>query len=85
MNAYSVFNVRGLKGSTIQSKVPYIADVLHESNQLFIALTETWLHKHKDAELDIEGYSIFRDDRKRPGKNITIMVKCKIEITMSFS
>ena len=30
-----------------------------------MALTETWLHNHKDAELHIEGYKLFRGDRKR--------------------
>ena len=29
-------------------------------------LTETWLKDHNDAELRIEGYEIFRSDRKRP-------------------
>ena len=28
-------------------------------------LTETWLKDHNDAELCIEGYEIFRSDRKR--------------------
>ena len=31
-------------------------------------LTETWLHKHLDAEINIEKYSIFRVDRSRPKK-----------------
>lgn len=42
-------------------------------NQLFIALTETWLHDHKDAEVSIEKYSIFRQDRpsrKTKGRHI---------------
>ena len=30
-----------------------------------MALTETWLHNHKDAELHIDGYKLFRVDRKR--------------------
>ena len=42
---------------------------MHSKNQLFIALTETWLHKHKDAEINVDGYSVFRADRKRPGKS----------------
>ena len=30
-----------------------------------MALTETWLQNHKDAELHIDGYKLFRADRKR--------------------
>ena len=60
-----MFNVHGLKPDTVPSKVPYISDLLLEKNQIFMALTETWLHNHKDAELHIEGYKLFRGDRKR--------------------
>ena len=35
------------------------------NNQLFIGLSETWLKNHKDAELEIEGYTIFRCDSAR--------------------
>ena len=34
-----------------------------------MALTETWLHSHKDAELKIEGYQLFRSDRNRRKKS----------------
>ena len=40
-----------------------------EKNQLFMAITETWLHSHKDAELHISGYKLFRADRKRIKKS----------------
>ena len=33
-----------------------------------MALTETWLKNHKDAEVGIEGFKIFRADRKRKKK-----------------
>ena len=36
---------------------------------LFIALTETWLRDHLDAEVNIEGYKIFRQDRVRSRLN----------------
>ena len=32
---------------------------------LFIALTETWLKDHLDAEVNIEGYKLFRQDRNK--------------------
>ena len=68
MSNFSIFNVHGLKPNTIPSKVPYIADRLIESNQLFMGITETWLKDHKDAELYINGYTLFRADRKRRRK-----------------
>ena len=58
-------NIQGLKPKTVQSKVPFIEDVLNESNQLFIGLTETWLKDQKEGELDVDGYSLYRGDRKR--------------------
>ena len=64
-----MFNVHGLKPSTVPSKVPYVSDLLIERNQLFMALTETWLKEHKDAELHIDGYKLFRADRKRIRKS----------------
>ena len=65
LNSFSLFNVHGLKPNTVPSKVPYIADLLAEKNQLFMAVTETWLSNHKDGELQIDGYKLFRADRKR--------------------
>ena len=32
---------------------------------LFIALTETWLRDHLDAEVNVDGYKLFRQDRIR--------------------
>ena len=45
------------------SKVPYIESILKEKNQLFMGLTETWLKGHTQAELNIEGYKLYRADR----------------------
>ena len=59
-----MFNVRGLKPRTTPSKVGTISDLLHDQSQLFIGLTETWLSDHVDAEINIEGYQVFRGDRK---------------------
>ena len=33
-----------------------------------MGLTETWLKSHKDAELKIDGYKLFRSDRVRRKK-----------------
>ena len=54
-----------MKPKTVTSKVPYIADILSENKQLFVGLSETWLKDHKDAELNVEGYKLFRGDRSR--------------------
>ena len=43
--------------------------MLHESNQLFTALTETWLRDHTEAELKIDNYKIYRTDRVRKKKS----------------
>ena len=44
-------------------------DHLLEHNQLFMAITETWLHNHKEGELHIDGYKFFHADRKRTKKS----------------
>ena len=58
-------NIQGLHPKTVQSKVPFVEDILKVKNQLFIGLSETWLREHSDAEIDINGYTLFRSDRKR--------------------
>ena len=68
LNCFSIWNCRGLKPRTVPSKVPYIQDLVRDQNQLFMALTETWLCEHVDAELTVEGYTLFRQDRKRQKK-----------------
>ena len=64
----SIFNVRGLIPQTNRSKVPAIREYLHETSQLFICLSETWLStNHTDAEKHIAGYTAFSTDRKLRG------------------
>ena len=69
LHVFSVFNVQGLVPKTVPSKVPFINDVLHENRSLFINLTETWLGKHKEAELQINGYKIFKSSRNHKGRS----------------
>ena len=64
LSHFSLVNIAGLKPQTVPSKVPYIEDLLKDKNQLFVVLTETWLKNHKQAELNIDGYSLYRADRK---------------------
>ena len=68
LSTFSLFNVRGLKPLTTVSKVPVIRDLLVETKQLFISLSETWLGDHKDSEISIPGYVPFRGDRKNRKK-----------------
>ena len=50
------------------SSVEYVRDTLHNKDMLFIALTETWLQNHKDAEVQVANYTVFRSDRNRKKK-----------------
>ena len=61
----ALLNIQGLKPRTVPTKVPFIHDLLVHNKLLFIALTETWLRDHLDAEVNIDGYKIFRQDRVR--------------------
>ena len=70
LNPFTVLNVRGLKPRSVPSKVPFIQDIVDDSSQMFLALTETWLCDHHDAELHVEGYTLFRQDRQRKKKNL---------------
>ena len=66
LTKFSYLNIRGLIPQTVPSKVPYINDELDSTSATVIALTETWLNQsHLEAELCVEGYSIFRKDRTR--------------------
>ena len=60
---FSFFNIQGLNPQTVPSKVPNIKELLLDSDTLFIGLTEIWLSNHLEAELQIDGYSLFRSDR----------------------
>lgn len=62
-------NIQGLCPQTIPSKVPFIQDSFCANKELFIGLSETWLQSHKDAELYIEGYTLFRRDSTRKKKS----------------
>ena len=56
---------QGLQPQTVKSSVLFLSVILHTHNYTFIALTETWLGNHLEAELNIDGYKILRKDRDR--------------------
>ena len=70
MTTFSYMNIHGLCPQTTPSSVPFLANILHSENHIFLALTETWLSSsHKKAELEIDGYEIYRQDRNRSKSN----------------
>ena len=62
-------NIQGLCPQTVQSKIPFIKEIITPEKQLFFGLSETWLKSHNDAELQIDGYTIFRCDSVRKKKS----------------
>ena len=61
--------MQGLCPQTVPSKVPFIKNNICQKNLLFVGLTETWLNNHKDGELEIEGYTLFKCDSSRKKKS----------------
>ena len=39
-----------------------------DKNQLFVGLTETWLHNHKPAETEIENFTLYQANRPKSNK-----------------
>ena len=65
VNQFAFLNIQGLCPQTCPSKVPFIKSNICNENLLFVGLSETWLKSHKEAELTIEGYTLFRCDTSR--------------------
>ena len=63
INQFSFMTIQGLMPKTRQSKVTYVGDLLTSNNQLFIGLSESWLKQQGEAELNVDGYTIYRSDR----------------------
>ena len=82
-------NIQGLCPQTVPSKVPLINNNISSGNHLFIGLSETWLRTHKDDELSIEGFTLFRCDSTRSKKSnrgrLTGGVAMYIRDDMAFS
>ena len=57
-------NVQGLiTMKQSHKKVQLLKETMYEEKPLLLALTEKWLHDHREAEVHIEDYNIFRKDR----------------------
>ena len=64
LRKYCQMNAQGLiTKKQPQEKVSLLRETMQEERPLFLALTETWLHDHREAEVQIEDYNIFRKDR----------------------
>ena len=64
LRKYCQLNVQGLiTTNQPQEKVELLRDLMNKERPLYLALTETWLHEHKDAEVHIEDYTIYRKDK----------------------
>ncbi|XP_066936771.1 uncharacterized protein [Clytia hemisphaerica] len=69
INNFAFFNVQGLCPQTVPSKVPFIENNICHKSLLFVGLSETWFNNHKDAELKVEGYTLFKCDSSRKKKS----------------
>ena len=64
LNKFWLLNIEGLiTDAHKQEKINLIRETLEEEKPLAIALTETWLHDHREAEVHMENYNVFRKDR----------------------
>ncbi|XP_076045726.1 uncharacterized protein LOC143027968 [Oratosquilla oratoria] len=67
-------NIQGLYPKSNQSKVPYLGDLAKIEDFMIIALTETHLSVDvRDAEIQLENYTIYRTDRKNRSHGGTII------------
>ena len=62
VSTYFFANIQGLQHLN-KNKVPFISGLLHESDALFAAFTETHTRNHLDSELIVENYNLFRSER----------------------
>ena len=89
MRILNCLNVRGLQLVSNKNKHLQIGDLLKERNSLGILLTETWLNSDTlDAELLIEGFTLFRGDREgrvRGGSAIYLLNELHSKLESAYS
>ena len=69
-------NIQGLCPQTRPSKIPYIKDILQKQSQIFIGLSETWLHNEMAGELNIDGYTLLKVNSPRNNHKKCFGRKC---------
>ena len=57
-------NMEGLVSKNSKEKVELLREYVKEDNVIIMNLTETWLDETVEEIVDVEGYRIFRSDRK---------------------
>merc|ERR1712002_1421797 len=73
-------NMEGLVSKNSKEKVELLKEYVKEDNIILMNLTETWLDETVEEIVDLEGYRIFRSDRKNRERGGTaIYVHDKIE------
>ena len=66
-NGALYLNIRGVYPKTNRTKISYIRDLASLAESAFIVMTETHLSSDiLDAEVAIQGYTSYRDDRAEP-------------------
>ena len=83
----SLSNIFGKKGLhfmhlNIRSLIPKLAEVrslIQQTGAAVVAISETWLDETvQDAEVDVDGYSVIRQDRNRQGGGVLLYIKSGI-------
>ena len=73
-------NMEGLVSKNSKEKVELLKEYVKENNIIIMNLTETWLDNTVEEIVEMEGYRIFRGDRKNRERGGTaIYVHDKIE------
>ena len=77
-------NIQGLVTEKSKKKIEYMKEYTKEEKILLMNYTETWLNDTIKEDADIEGYKIFRRDRKKEIKKggVAIYVNDKIEANL---
>ena len=57
-------NIHGLVGENTRWKINHIKDIVENQRFLIMNFTETWLNDTVKDDVEIEGYKMFRKDRK---------------------
>ena len=65
-------NMEGLVSKNSKEKVELLREYVKEDNVIIMNLTETWLDETVEEIVDVEGYRIFRSDRKGRERNSNI-------------
>ena len=81
-------NIRGLVSENSRKKIDYYNEFVIDNRIIIMNFTETWLNKTIEEEANINGFNIFRGDRKdckQGGTAIYLHEKIEAELIGSFS